>query len=356
MWCSFDVQAKGIEIQRLEHELQSKDFWQDSKLAKQKQKEISKIKKDLEIYDSLKNILADIEAGIMLVNECYDSSLEKEIMSGITDLSLRMDELELVRMFSGPYDSYGAIVTIQSGAGGTESQDWARILLRMYTRWAERKSFKVQMTDLQPGEVAGIKTVTLRIEGSSVYGLLRSEKGVHRFMRISPFDTNKRRQTSFARVDLLPILEDDEEIKIEKSEIEMTFFRSSGSGGQNVNKLSTACRIRHIPSGIVVKCQASRYQGENKESALAELRNRLVYKASIESKKRIDDLAGEKDNVSFGYQIRTYIVHSRQVVIDERNGKEYRPVEDILDGDLDGLMSDYLKEASCQEEQKSMLA
>lgn len=304
---------------------------------------MSAAKRDVETYNSLVKMLEDIQASLDLLQTYEDAQLENELHGNVAELHRRMDALDQIRMFSGPYDSLNAILTITAGAGGTESQDWTQILLRMYLRWCEGKKFKAKEQEIQYGEVAGIKTVTIRIEGRNAYGLLKSERGVHRFMRISPFDANKRRQTSFSRVDIIPVLEDDAEIKIEKSDLDIDIYRASGPGGQHRNKVETAVRITHLPTGITVRSEASRSQGDNKDAAMAELRNRLAYRASLEQKKKIDEIAGEKSDVSFGHQIRTYIIHSRNVVIDERSGKEYRPVEDILDGGLDELITDYLK-------------
>lgn len=304
---------------------------------------MSAAKRDMETYNSLVKMLEDTQASLELLQTYEDSQLEAELRGNIAELNRRMDALDQSRMFSGPYDSHDAILTITAGAGGTESQDWTQILLRMYLRWCDRKKFKVQEQEMQYGEVAGIKTVTIRIEGRNAYGLLKSERGVHRFMRISPFDANKRRQTSFARVDIIPVLKDDAEIKIEKADLDIDIYRASGPGGQHRNKVETAVRITHLPSGITVRSEQSRSQGDNKDAAMVELRNRLAYRASLEQKKKIDEIAGEKSDVSFGHQIRTYIIHSRNVVIDERTGKEYRPVEDVLDGGLDDLIRDFLK-------------
>ena len=291
----------------------------------------------------MSKMLGDITASIDLLKIYEDDQLECELRSNITELTRRLNDLDKSRMFCGPYDANGAVLTITAGAGGTESQDWTQILLRMYLRWCDKKKFKVKEQEIQYGDVAGIKTVTIRVDGRNAYGLLRSESGVHRFMRISPFDSNKRRQTSFSRVDIIPILEDDVEIKIEKSDLNIDIYRSSGPGGQHRNKVMTAVRITHLPTGITVRSEASRSQGDNKADAMTALRNRLAYKASVEQKKRIEEISGEKSDVSFGHQIRTYIVHSRNVVIDERSGKEYRPVEDILNGELDELILDYLR-------------
>lgn len=343
IWCVFDLESKEITVKQIEHESQLESFWKDTKEAKRKQKLFDLAKKDLSICYYLKNLIKDIEAGIEILSEQEDVDLEQEIECKIKELKNRLNELEFVRMFSGPYDTNNAIITIQSGAGGTESQDWVQKLFRMYSRWAEKKNYKFDLMNLQYGEIAGIKTITFRIDGEYAYGMLKSENGVHRFMRISPFDANKKRHTSFARIDLIPVLEDEVEIKIDKLDLKIDIYKASGPGGQHRNKVETAVRITHLPTGIVVRSERSRSQNDNKETAMSMLKNKLVFKMIEDKKKKIEEIVGEKDDINFGHQIRTYVLYDKQSVIDERSGKEYRPVEDILDGDLDVIMTDYLK-------------
>ena len=304
-----------------------------------KSKKLSDASTKVEQHSQLVKLLEEIQTAI----ELDDPSIETELEENIIRLEKNLDTIDSSRMLSGPYDSRDAILTLQSGAGGTESQDLTQVLLRMYSRWAERKGYGFKTLDVLMGDVAGIKKTTIRVSGENAYGLLRSEVGVHRFARVSPFDSSKKRQTSFVNVGLLPVLEAEPELKIDKSDIRIDHFRSSGAGGQNVNKVETAVRITHFPSKIVVQCQDSRHKQENKDLAMAELLRRLTKLADIEKKHKLEELAGVKSSINFGSQIRTYTIHSRQVVTDDRTGKEYRPIEKILDGDLDNIIYDYLK-------------
>jgi len=251
-------------------------------------------------------------------------------------------------MLSGPYDRKNALLNVHPGAGGTESQDWAQILVRMYSRWAESKGFKVELLDFQPGEEAGIKNVTLRIEGEWAFGLLRSEKGVHRLVRISPFDANDRRHTSFASVEPFPELDDDVEVEIDEKDLKIDVFRASGAGGQHVNRTESAVRITHLPSGIVVTCQNDRSQIKNRASAMSVLKSRLYTRAQEEKRQRMEGIAGEKKDINFGSQVRSYVLQPYQQIKDHRTDIDYTRVQSILDGDLDQLIEDCLRKESLE--------
>ncbi len=343
---SFDVDAKSALIARIEHESQAPDFWSDNRAAKQKQSEMSAAKKDLEAWSQLSGALADLEANAELLGEEDDKSLEAEFAQGCAGLERALAAHDFTRMLSGPYDRHGATLTVKPGAGGTESQDWAQMLLRMYTRWAERKGFKVTLLELQEGEEAGIKSATIQVDGDWAYGLLRSEKGVHRLVRISPFDSAGRRHTSFASAEPLPQIDDSVEVNIEDKDLKIDVFRASGAGGQHVNRTESAVRITHLPTGTVVQCQNDRSQLKNRESAMGVLRAKLFVLAEEERKRKMEGIGGERQDISFGSQIRNYVLYPYQQVKDTRTDLESSQTQAILDGDLDQFIEAFLKQQS----------
>ncbi|MGH7441328.1 MAG: peptide chain release factor 2, partial [bacterium] len=314
----FDVEAKAALIARLEYEVQQPDFWNDNRAAKAKNSALSAAKKDLETYQKLRTGLDDLEVNAELLGDAADAGLLEEFDRGCADLNSRLGRLDFTRMLCGPYDRNGALLTLKPGAGGTESQDWAQMLLRMYTRWAERRGFGVTLLELQPGDEAGIKSATLRVDGDWAFGLLRSEKGVHRLVRVSPFDSQGRRHTSFASAEPMPQLEDDIELVIDDKDLRIDVFRASGAGGQHVNRTESAVRITHLPTGTVVQCQNDRSQFKNRESAMGVLRSRLFVLAEEERRRKLDGIAGERRDISFGSQARNYVLYPYQQVKDVR--------------------------------------
>ncbi len=333
-------------IARIEHEAALPEFWADNRAARAKNEALASAKRDLEAYAGLQKRLGDLEASAELLREGEDEALSREFEEGCAALAGTLDRMDFTRMLSGPYDRHGALLTVKPGAGGTESQDWAQMLLRMYTRWAQRRGFEVTLLELQPGEEAGIKSATFKIDGDWAFGLLRSEKGVHRLVRISPFDSQGRRHTSFASAEPLPQLEEDTEVVIEDKDLRIDVFRASGAGGQHVNRTESAVRITHLPSGIVVQCQNDRSQIKNKESAMGVLRSKLFVLAEEERRRKIDGIAGERQDISFGSQVRNYVLYPYQQVKDTRTGLESSQTQEILDGDLDPFIEAFLKQAS----------
>lgn len=300
----------------------------------------------IERYESLHTDWEDLSTLVMLAIEEDDDSVLDEVKTGFDALSKRLEEMRLETLLSGPYDKNSAILTLHAGAGGTEAQDWCEMLLRMYTRWAERRGYKVTTLDYLDGEEAGVKSVTIEIEGLNAYGYAKAEKGVHRLVRISPFDSSGRRHTSFASVEVMPVIEDDIEININPEDLRVDTYRSSGAGGQHINKTESAIRITHLPTGIVVTCQNERSQHKNRETAMKMLKSKLIEVAEREHKEKIEDLKGVQMEIGWGSQIRSYVFHPYSMVKDHRTNFETGNTGAVMDGDLDGFIQEYLKAKS----------
>ncbi len=340
---TFDVDGKQALTARIESEALEPNFWNDQKLAREKQESMARAKRDVQTWMALDKTLADMQASAELLAEDEDPALLAELDLNAQELSGRLDKLDFTRMLAGPHDRANCLLTIRPGAGGTESQDWAQMLLRMYTRWAERRGFKVELLDIQAAEEAGIKEATLKLGGEWAYGLTRGEKGVHRLVRISPFDSNARRHTSFASVEPFPEIDDDIEVLIEDKDLRIDVFRASGAGGQHINRTESAVRITHLPSGIVTNCQNDRSQIKNRETAMRMLRAKLYARALEEQRLAMIGIAGEKKDINFGSQIRNYVLHPYQMVKDVRSDHETSQAQNVLDGDLDAFIDAYLR-------------
>ena len=324
--------------------MQEPGFWDDQGRAASVSAEHSRTTRKLESYRALESEIADLDGLADLAQE--DESLTGELAAQLGDLERRMDELEEQRLFQGRYDAGGAVVSVHSGAGGTDSQDWAEMLLRMYLRWAQRRGFDVELTEASPGEEAGLKSATFLARGENAYGLFSAEKGVHRLVRLSPFDAAHRRHTSFALVEVSPLVEDDVDVEIDEGDLRIETYRASGAGGQHVNKTDSAVRITHVPTKIVVQCQNERSQSSNKQTAMKLLRSRLV---ELEEQRRREELArekGEAQDVAWGSQIRSYVLHPYTMVKDHRTGFEMGDANRVLDGDLDGFVHAYLVQSA----------
>lgn len=304
------------------------------------------LKDKVEKFSKLELLYEDTLVLIDMANEEDDATMLDDVKSAVNEIKSSVETMTLDTLLSGEYDANNAILSLHAGAGGTEAQDWTEMLLRMYTRWAERHNFGVQTIDMLPGDDAGIKSVTILISGENAYGYLKAEKGVHRLVRISPFDASGRRHTSFASADVMPEFNEDIEIDINPDDLRVDTFRSSGAGGQHINKTSSAIRITHIPTGIVVSCQNERSQHQNKEMAMKMLYSKLMEIKERENKEKIADIKGEQKEIGWGSQIRSYVFHPYNLVKDHRTNYEMGNINAVMDGDIDGFINEYLKEAS----------
>ena len=340
----FDKEGLKRKLSELEHKMQEPGFWDNSQKALEVTQEAKRIKDKLDGYSSLKSRVEDCQVLIELVEE-EDSTL-LELKNEMNSLDKDIESFRIENLLSGEYDKNNVILTLHSGVGGTDAQDWTEMLLRMYTRYCERKGYSVETLELLTADEAGIKGVTLRVKGEYAYGYLKCEKGIHRLVRISPFNANGKRQTSFASVEVMPELTESQDIEINPSDLKIDTFRAGGAGGQHVNKTESAIRITHLPTGIVVQCQSERSQFSNKDTAMSMLKAKLTELKERAHKEKIEDLAGDLKDMGWGSQIRSYVFHPYTLVKDHRTGAESGNVDAVMNGEIDNFISEYLKQNS----------
>lgn len=339
----FDILKLENELRELENKTTIPDFWNDVKNSSLVLKRITELKNIVNKYKSIESDIQNVLELNELLQDETDAELLKELNKNISSIEQELNELEITTLLSGKYDSNNAIVTLHPGAGGTDAQDWGNMLYRMYCRWAYRNDYKIEELSFSEGEEAGIKSVTFLVSGNYPYGHLKGEQGVHRLVRISPFDTNKRRHTSFASVEVLPEISEDTDVYINPDDLKVDVCRSSGAGGQHVNKTSSAIRITHIPTNIIVSCQNERSQIQNRERALKMLKSKLLHLKEQEHKETIEELKGIQRDIAWGSQIRSYIFCPYTLVKDHRTNYEEGNIEAVMDGNLNGFIKSYLR-------------
>ncbi len=322
--------------------MQENGFWEDIKRAEEVTKESKRIKDKIDRYESLVSRIEDVEILAELIDEDDEESID-EVIREIRSIEKDVEGYRIELLLSGEYDRNDVILTLHAGVGGSDANDWTEMLLRMYTRWCEKRGFKVETLDYLEGDEAGIKSVTLKVKGEFAYGYLKAEKGVHRLVRISPFNANGKRQTSFASVEVLPELTKDQDIEIRSEDLKIDTYRASGAGGQHVNKTESAIRITHLPTGIVVQCQSERSQFSNKDTAMAMLKSKLIDLKERAHKEKIEDLTGELKDMGWGSQIRSYVFHPYNMVKDHRTGEETANLNAVMNGEIDNFITAYLK-------------
>lgn len=343
---SLNLTEKEARIAELENEMTYPDFWDNQEKAQKVIDESNGLKAMVDKYQDLANKYEDGEVTLELIKEEPDAEMQEELGESIRALKKEFDDFELEILLNGPYDANNAILELHPGAGGTESQDWASMLLRMYQRFADKQGWKVETIDYLPGEEAGVKSVTLRIIGHNAYGYLKAEKGIHRLVRISPFDSSGRRHTSFVSCDVMPEFDDDIEIEVRTEDLRIDTYRASGAGGQHINTTDSAVRITHVPTGVVVSCQTERSQIKNRESAMKMLKAKLYQRELDEQQRKLDEIRGEKTDIGWGSQIRSYVFHPYSMVKDHRTNYEVGNTSGVMDGDIMPFIDAYLRKTN----------